>query len=314
MLPVTDPEAPNSGGFTAKKIAFAAVGVAAVTVAVLSVWTALQKPTPSTWDATSTPSRSAVSVVDSVLLTPEELSQHLRGVKVIATPTGAGDSVLALTATIDGPTEVSPSTEVFPPVCSNVVFTGDHIVFGNGPVEHMKTETFSQSRASLDTEGNRTGSPELASQTVAVFPTAADAQNVFDTQRRQWQVCRTTTGAADQFWPEINVRVINPPSGTSAGVQEFIVGAIDEKKVAGGDRIAVSMAANGGIYQSDACQQAMGVHGNVIVEARTCQAPRLPDPGSPVGDAQFPVMQEANPSWAIPDAQRLVEGMLNKIS
>jgi len=314
MLPVTGPEATNSGGFTAKKIAFVAVGVAAVTVAVLSVRAGLQRPSPSTGDPTSTPSRSAASVVDSVVLTPDELSQHLRGVKVIATPAGAADGVLALTANIDGPTEVSPPTEVIPPVCSSVVFTGDHMVFGNGPVEHMKTETFSQPRASLDVEGNRTGSPELAAQTVAVFPTSADAQNIFDAQRRQWQVCRTTTGAADQFWPEINVRVLAPPSGSSAGVQEFILGAIDEKKLVDGDRIAISMAANGGIYQSDACQQAMGIHGTVIVEARTCQAPRLPDPGPPVGDAQFPVMQEANPSWAIPDAQRLVEGMLNKIS
>lgn len=49
----------------------------------------------------------------------------------------------------------------------------------------------------------------------------------------------------------------------------------------------------------------MGIRNNVIVEARTCKAPNL---------TNISPMVRPDPAWAVPDAQRLVAAMLNKIS
>jgi hypothetical protein len=67
--------------------------------------------------------------------------------------------------------------------------------------------------------------------------------------------------------------------------------------------MTVSMASNSGLTGADACQRAMGIRNNIIVEARTCQPPNL----------SVSPMVDPDPSWATPDAQRLVVSMLNKI-
>lgn len=244
------------------------------------------------------------------LLTTEELSQQLGGIKVTTDPAGASGGTLKLISTTDGPTTAQEPTQVFPPVCAGVVFTGDATVYGNTQVEQMTTEMFQQVQKESGDAGP-TG-PIVVGQTVAIFPTAADAQNLFDTQKRQWQACKDKTGVASQYDSTVNVRVMGSPSVYSS-VEEFVLGTINEKTVLGGQSMAISMASNGGINPADACQQAMGIQSNTIVEARTCQWPELPDPGPAPGDSQFPPKQEPNPAWAAPDAQRLVEAMLGKI-
>lgn len=244
------------------------------------------------------------------LLTTEELTQQFGGITFTADPAGASPGTLKLISTADGPVTVQESTQVFPPVCAGVVFTGDATVYGNTQVEQMTTEMFQRVQ---DGSGSALPvGPVVVAQTVAMFPTAADAQNLFDTQKRQWQSCKDKTGVATQYDKTVNVRVMGSPSVWSA-VEEFVLGTISEKTTLGSASMAISMASNDGINPADACQQAMGIHGNTIVEARTCNWPKLPDPGPAPGDSQFPPRQEPNPAWATPDAQRLVEAMLDKI-
>jgi hypothetical protein len=53
---------------------------------------------------------------------------------------------------------------------------------------------------------------------------------------------------------------------------------------------------------ADACQQALGVRENVVVEVRTCEAPNLTaPPDSP------------DLAWAVPDAERVAKAMLENV-
>jgi serine/threonine-protein kinase len=45
-----------------------------------------------------------------------------------------------------------------------------------------------------------------------------------------------------------------------------------------GELITVAMASNGGENGPDACQQALGVRENVVVETRTCEVPNVSGP------------------------------------
>jgi|GEM_PF-2031846 len=87
------------------------------------------------------PRVSSTAVVDSVLLTTEELSRLLGGVPVTADAAG-GVTVPALkmTASSYGPTD--HASQVTPPMCVGVVFTADHRVYGDSSVEKMRTESF----------------------------------------------------------------------------------------------------------------------------------------------------------------------------
>jgi hypothetical protein len=122
-------------------------------------------------------------------------------------------------------------------------------------------------------------------QTAAVFPSAASATGFLHAVQRQWQAC------------------IGTDVGVTLGYENacgFNLGNVKNS----GNLITVSMAYNGGETGPDACQQALGVNDNVVVEARTCQAPTVAgQPGTP-GD----------PSIAVPDAERVATAMLAKVN
>lgn len=235
---------------------------------------------------------SSTGVVDSALLTTEELSRLLGGVPVTADAAG-GVTVPALkmTASSYGPTD--HASQVTPPSCVGVVFTADIRVYGESPVEKMKTESFAPASYGPTYYG-----PSRLEQTVAVFPTAADAQNLFAEQQRQWHECGNQAHPPYPDNPETDV-------GVTLGYEQgrgFTLGKIQRD---GGDIISLSMASNDGLNGPDACQQSMGIRDNVIVEARTCKAPNLPS---------ISPMVRPDPKWAMPVAQQLVAAMLNKVS
>ena len=320
--PAAPPPAPAaaSGRRPATKwAAIAAVGVAAVAVGAFGTRALLHPsspPAPSTPAAAplstqspapssaptptpppaapipAPPRASSIGVVDSALLSTEELSRLLGGVPVTADAAG-GVTVPALkmTASSYGPTD--HASQVTPPSCVGVVFTADIRVYGQSPVEKMKTESFAPASYGPSYYG-----PSRLEQTVAVFPTAADAQNLFAEQQRQWHECgnQARPPYPDNPWIDVGVTL-----GYEQG-RAFTLGKIQRD---GGDIISLSMASNDGLNGPDACQQSMGIRDNVIVEARTCKAPELPT---------ISPMVRPDPKWAMPVAQQLVAAMLNKVS
>ena len=69
--------------------------------------------------------------------------------------------------------------------------------------------------------------------------------------------------------------------------------------------ITIAMASNDGLFGADACQQALAVRENIVVETRTCEMPDVtagPDQGFP-----------KDPGWAVPDAERVAKEMLENV-
>jgi hypothetical protein len=71
-----------------------------------------------------------------------------------------------------------------------------------------------------------------------------------------------------------------------------------------GDLIAIRMASWGGLSGLHACQQALGVRVNVVVETRTCEEPSVPN---------FTPNDAVNPAWASPTAAPVANAMLDKV-
>jgi hypothetical protein len=68
------------------------------------------------------------------------------------------------------------------------------------------------------------------------------------------------------------------------------------------------MATNGGENGPDACQQALGVRENVIVEARSCAVSNTVSTHDP--SAGWP----RHPGWASPYAERIAKAMLENVN
>lgn len=218
--------------------------------------------------------------VDDALLTATELSTTL-GVEVTDNPAGGAGGGLALASAYYGMSD--HSGQVTPTSCVGVVFTGEHEVYDPAGATELKTRTFGT------LYGGPAGTPHLLQQTAAVFPSAADAQQFLASSQTQWTKC-----ANDEVQATLGYE-------NGAG---YVLGPVQRD----GDVIAVSMATNGGLNGPDACQQALGVHLNMVVEVRTCQVPDIVYSYDPVHG--FP----KDPDWAPPDAERLAAAMLRRVT
>ncbi|OBG38129.1 hypothetical protein A5673_15620 [Mycobacterium sp. E3198] len=211
--------------------------------------------------------------IDQVLLTADQLSKLL-GVPVSGDPAGGGAGGLAMNSSSYGTSD--HSGQVRPPSCVGVAFTGEHDVYSKTELEAIKTQTFSQ----MYGPGMR--GPELLQQTAAVFPSADQAQAFLASSQTQWEACSHET------------------VGVTLGYENargFTLGKVQND----GTLMTVSMGSPPGENGADACQQALGVRKNVVVEARTCQGPgpnATANPGYP-GD----------PAWATADAERVAKAM-----
>ena len=218
------------------------------------------------------PTGSPTNAVDSALLTTAELSSLL-GVKVTDNPAGSGAGALAMNSSSYGTSD--HSSQVKPQSCAAVAFTGEHDVYGDTTVKAIKTESYS----SFSDAG-----PDTLQQTAAVFSSADLAQKFLSSLQAGWNACANS---------DVDVTL-----GYENG-RGFKTGGVRHKD----DLITISMADNGGMSGAHACQQALGVHTNVIAEVRTCDVP----PG--ISNPMIP----ADPRWATDDAERLVEAMLAKV-
>ena len=191
-----------------------------------------------------------------------------------------GGSTLAMNSSSYGTSD--HAGQVTPRSCVGVVFTGEHEVYSTTNFEAIKTQTFG------NLYGRSSGrEPYLLHQTAVVFRSAKEAQGFLTSSQAQWDACSKTE--------------VDATLGYENG-RTFALGDARSKP----NLITVAMASNDGLYGPDACQQALGVRDNVVVETRTCEAPHVtagPDQGFP-----------KDPGWAVPDAERVAQAMLENVT
>ena len=170
------------------------------------------------------------------------------------------------------------SGQVTPRSCVGVVFTGEHDVYVAADPAAIKTQTFGNLYSSSPNAG-----PYLLQETAAVFASAEQAQQFLESSQAQSETC---SGGE-----------VGATFGFENGAR-YALGKVQRQE----DLITVAMASNGGETGPDACQQALGVSDNVVVEARTCAVPNVnATPGT------------SDPSWATRDAERVAKAMLQNV-
>jgi serine/threonine-protein kinase len=234
--------------------------------------TAVEPPPPPTFSP---------KAIDQVLLTAAQLSKLL-GVTVTSDPAAAGGGAGGLPLNSSSYGMSDHSGQVTPRSCVGVVFTGEHDVYAASQPTEIKTQTFGNLHQSMDK------GPYLLEQTVAVYPSAAQAQDFLTSSQAQWSTCAKGD--------------VDATLGFENGAR-YALGKVQRQ----GDLITVSMATNGGENGPDACQQALGAHENVIVETRSCQVPAVVTNFDPVKG--WP----RDPGWAVPDAERVAKAMLQNV-
>lgn len=249
-------------------------------------------PVVNSPSATPPSAATAARDIDSMFLTPPELSRVLGGTKVSDDPAGANESSLKLAASSYG--SADHSRQVEPPSCAGVAFTGDVETFGSSAVQKMKTNTYAPENWGAEYSG-----PNQLQETVAIFPSAAAAQGFLQDQQQRWTACAQPPTAPYPDTPKVDVAVTLGYENSRA----FVLGPVQAQ----GNVIAMSMASNGGLEGPDACQIALGVRDSVVVQARTCQVPLN---AATIGLG----IDKADPSWAVTDAQRIVAATLDKVS
>ena len=235
------------------------------------------EPAPTTTSPLPPPSPPTLSpqAIDRVLLTADQLSSVL-GVDVTNEPSGGVTGILAMNASSYGTSD--HSTQVVPRSCVGIAFTGEHDVFSGTDSPDIKTQTFG-SMYQTAAKG-----PYQLSQTAAVFSSANAAQAFMTKSQSQWQACSRSE-------VQVNLGFENGRGFTTGTTQRD------------SDLITISMASPPGENSADACQQALGVKLNVVVEARACEVPDVPTNPGNGGD----------PDWAKPDAEHVVKAMLDNV-
>ena len=217
--------------------------------------------------------------IDRVLLSADQLSTVL-GVEVSNDPS-LGGTILAMDSSSYGTGD--QAGQVTPRSCEGVVFTGEHEVYSATSFEAIKTQTFGNVYGSASGRG-----PYLLRQTAAVFPSAEQAQAVLKASQARWDVCSKSD--------------VNATFGYENG-RIYTMGTVHIEP----NLITVTMADSNPMIGRDACQQALGVRDNVVVEARTCNSEAELTDDSAAG---FP----KDPDWAIPEAERVARQMLENIA
>ncbi|ORV56796.1 hypothetical protein AWC06_00865 [Mycobacterium fragae] len=215
--------------------------------------------------------------IDQVLLTSDELSKLLTA-NFSDNPSVGGPGGLGLNSSSYGMSD--HSHQVTPPSCVGVVFTGEHDVYGSADPTAIKTQTFGVPY------GVNAGTPHLLQQTAAVLSSAEDARQFLISSESKWKACGSLK--------------VSATFGYESGAG-YILGRV----VGQGDMITLGMASTnnmGPTNGADACQLAMGVRENVVVEVRTCEAPDVTSaPASP------------DLVWVVPDAEKVAKAMLDNV-
>ncbi len=227
------------------------------------------KPTP--------PTLFSPKAIDRILLTADHLSKVLTA-NFSDNPSVGGPEGLGLNSSSYGMSD--HSQQVTPPSCVGVIFTGEHDVYASADPTAIKTQTFGAPY------GVNAGTPHLLEQTAAVLPSVEDAQQFLTSSEGRWKACGSLK--------------VSATFGYESGAGYILGGVVSQ-----GDLITVGMASTnnlGPTNGADACQQAMGVRQNAVVEVRTCEAPDLTSaPPSP------------DLVWVVPDAEKVAKAMLDNV-
>jgi hypothetical protein len=157
-----------------------------------------------------------------------------------------------------------------------------HDVYESAHPAAMKVQIFGEQYGSSESSA----APYHVEQAAVVLSSAEQAQQILKSSQDQWNTCRHST--------------VDVTLGYENG-RSFQLGDVEHED----NQIAVRMASWGGLNGLHACQQALGVRGNVVVEARTCEEPLVPN---------FNWQEPVNPTWATPSAQPLAKAMLSKVT
>ena len=209
-------------------------------------------PTVPAPTATKPPQPTLFSpkAIDQVLLSADQLTKVLNA-SVTNNPSVGGPGGLGLNSSSYGMAD--HSNQVTPPSCVGVVFTGEHDVYASADPTAIKTQTFGVPY------GLDAGTPHLVQQTAAVLPSAEGAQQFLTSSQGKWEGCARLK--------------VDATFGYESGAG-YVLGRV----LGLGDMITLAMASTdnmGPTNGADACQQAMGVRQNVIVEVRTVRGSQL---------------------------------------
>lgn len=213
--------------------------------------------------------------IDRVLLTATQLSEVL-GINIASDPADSGTGALTMNSSSYGTSD--HSAQVTPRSCVGVVFTGEHDVYGPADPLATKVETYQDLYGSSETDGG----PYLLEQAAAVLSSAEQAQEFLTSSQAQWETCSRSVVDAHLGYEN------------SRG---YTLGTVQRHE----NVITVAMAAPEGEQPGEACQQALGVRENVVVEARTCTIVHAL-PGT------------SNPGQATDDAERVATAMLRNVT
>ena len=211
-----------------------------------------------------------------MLLSSEQLTRVL-GFPVSSSP-AASPGTLPLTSSSYGTSD--HSEQVTPRSCVGVVFTGEHQAYTDVEPTAIKTQTFGNP---LYDQSSSAGGPYVIQQTGAVFATTQQAEQFLESSQRQWNSCSASE--------------VDATLGYENG-RGYTLGKVTRT----GDLITVPMASPAGERSADACQQALGVQRNVVVEVRTCSTPDATTPGY------------SDPNWARSYAERVASAILKNVA
>ncbi|ORV80838.1 hypothetical protein AWC11_27655 [Mycobacterium interjectum] len=254
---------------------------AAVAPILASPTAAAGEPPHPSLTTSAAPRAYPASGIDTLLLTPAQISTATGG--VFRGQTGAD---MVVTNSSYGMSD--HANQVDPPSCVGVIFGADPSVYNGTGFEAIRDQT-------LDVSSYTTG--DQIEQTIVVFPTAEQAQAVVTSQTRQWQAC---ANRPNPYPPPTRALQIGQRHGE--GGYSWTLADVQ----AGQDLITVKMAGYDNEAGSDqACQQALGVRANVVIKTKACQDISQSYRGNPVF---------TDTSMAGNYAQLLANTMLNRVA
>lgn len=241
--------------------------------------TSSSSPPPETSAApnsiTSAPQVFPAAEIDTVLLTPAEISTLVGG---------PSDPLMVIDQTTHG--MLDNANLVTPPECVGVVFTGERHVFANTGLVAMQDETLEPPRGAYNIRVDTVG-PKHVEQAVVIYPTSEQAGTILGSSQRQWQSC-----ASGQ------VRLGTVGQNGENGLT-FDLGGVQLRNGV----LTLPMVANSQESGGSACQQALAVRANVVVGVRSCR-----DPKPPPGELNADVSSVRN------DADQLATAMIDKVT
>ena len=193
------------------------------------------------------PATFAASSIDTLMLSPTQI-RTLTG-NVFSGISQTDDMVV----TKSSYGMADNSAQVRPPSCVGVIFGAEHAVYGGSGFQEIRDQTLDPSNY---TSGNQ------VEQTAIVFPTAEEAQASWASQTKQWQSCTNLPSEV----PGTTGLQMGQRNGE--GGYTWTLSTVN----AAPHTITLSMAGYDNEAGSDrACQQALGIKGNVLVKVAACQ-------------------------------------------